>query len=217
MRARFSLCFLFAATCFARAESSLQHWTELGRLAGEVVAWEGEGSSDGRTIRLAGVSFPSSKSIFQVIDNPPENRQLAFVGAGRSRCRRRIKWRLLSQGFHSPGTGGLAGRNHPPLRAGEASKWCSCPSATVESSLCVPANSNPGATCSKPCRQAPGLWKRAYQSPGSMTRGALVGPSSRTTERANGLSSLLPRLHWPMPLDSFAQKESSDPSRLPTR
>jgi hypothetical protein len=86
MRARFSLCFLFAATCFARAESSLQHWTELGRLEGEVVAWEGEGWSDGRTIRLAGVSFPSSKSIFQVIDNPPENRRslssaLAAAGA----------------------------------------------------------------------------------------------------------------------------------------
>jgi uncharacterized protein YigE (DUF2233 family) len=51
-----------------------------------VVAWEGEGSLDGHTIRLVGVSFPASKSIFQVLDNPPANRQslssaLAAVGA----------------------------------------------------------------------------------------------------------------------------------------
>jgi uncharacterized protein YigE (DUF2233 family) len=75
MRARFAGCFIFAAICFSRAESSLQQWTELGTLEGGVVAWEGEGWSDDRTIRLAGVSFPSSKSIFHVVDNPPENRQ----------------------------------------------------------------------------------------------------------------------------------------------
>ena len=74
MRARFAVCFIFAAICFSRAESSLRQWTELGRLEGEVVAWEGEGWSDDRTIRLAGVSFPS-KSVFHVIDNPPGNRQ----------------------------------------------------------------------------------------------------------------------------------------------
>jgi uncharacterized protein YigE (DUF2233 family) len=86
MRPFLSLFFIFAAICFSRAESSPQHWTELGRLEGEVVAWQGEGWSDGRTIRLAGVSFPSSKSIFRVVDNPPGNRQslssaLAAVGA----------------------------------------------------------------------------------------------------------------------------------------
>ena len=75
MRARFAVCFIFAAICFSRAESSLRQWTELGRLEGEVLAWEGEGWSDDRTIRLAGVSFPSSKSVFHVIDNPPGNRQ----------------------------------------------------------------------------------------------------------------------------------------------
>lgn len=75
MRARLSVCFLFVAICSSRAESWLQRWTELGRLEGGVVAWEGEGWSDGRTIRLAGVSFPSSKSTFLVVDNPPANRQ----------------------------------------------------------------------------------------------------------------------------------------------
>jgi uncharacterized protein YigE (DUF2233 family) len=86
MRVFFSVCFLFAAISLSRAESSLQQWTELGKLEGEVVAWEGAGSSDGRTIRLAGVSFPSSKSTLRVIDNPPENRQslssaLSAIGA----------------------------------------------------------------------------------------------------------------------------------------
>ena len=85
MRARLLVCFIFAAICCSKAESSLQEWSELGRLEGGVVAWEGEGSSDGRTIRLVGVSFPSSKSIFHVIDNPPGNRQSlssALVSAG---------------------------------------------------------------------------------------------------------------------------------------
>jgi Phosphodiester glycosidase len=86
MRAFLSVCFISAAICFSRAESSLRQWSELGRLEGGVVAWKGEGWSDGRTIRLAGISFPSSKSILRVIDNPPGNRQslssaLAAIGA----------------------------------------------------------------------------------------------------------------------------------------
>jgi uncharacterized protein YigE (DUF2233 family) len=86
MRPPLSVCFLFAVICFSRAEASPQQWTELGRLEGGAVAWEGEGSLDGRTLRLTGVSFPASKSIFHVIDNPPANRQslssaLAAVGA----------------------------------------------------------------------------------------------------------------------------------------
>ena len=36
------------------------------------------------------------------------------------------------------------------------------PSATVEWSLSVPANSSREATCRKPCRQVPGWWKRAF-------------------------------------------------------
>ena len=39
------------------------------------MAWEGEASSDGRTIRVSGISFQSADCIFQVIDNPPDNRQ----------------------------------------------------------------------------------------------------------------------------------------------
>ena len=86
MDARLAVCFLFAAICFSRAEPALQQWTELGRLEGGVVAWEGIGLSDGRTIRLAGVTFSASKSIFHVLDNPPENRRslsaaLAAIGA----------------------------------------------------------------------------------------------------------------------------------------
>ena len=86
MRAGLSVCCIFAAICFSRAESSPQHWTELGRLEGGVVAWEGEGWSDGRSIRLAAVSFPSSKSIFQVIDNPPGNRQSLSSALATSRA-----------------------------------------------------------------------------------------------------------------------------------
>jgi Phosphodiester glycosidase len=75
MRPAFSLWFLFAVACLSRAESPLQKWNELGRLEGGVVAWEGEGSWEGRAIRLAGVSFQSAKSVFRVIDNPPRNRR----------------------------------------------------------------------------------------------------------------------------------------------
>jgi uncharacterized protein YigE (DUF2233 family) len=86
MRPPLSVLFIFAAICFSRAESSPLQWTELGRLEGGVVVWEGEGSSDGRTIRLTGVSFLSSRSTFRVVDNPPGNRAslssaLAAVGA----------------------------------------------------------------------------------------------------------------------------------------
>ncbi len=86
MRPALSVCFLFAVIFISNAESSLQNWIALGSLEGGVVAWEGEGWSDGRTIRLTGVSFPSSKSVFHVIDNPPGNRRslssgLAALGA----------------------------------------------------------------------------------------------------------------------------------------
>jgi uncharacterized protein YigE (DUF2233 family) len=55
-------------------------------LEGNAVAWEGEASSDGRTVRLNGISFQSRDCVFRVVDNPPEERQslqsaLANVGA----------------------------------------------------------------------------------------------------------------------------------------
>ena len=203
MRARFSLFFLFAATCFARAESSLQHWTELGRLEGEVVAWEGEGWSDGRTIRLAGVSFPSSKSIFQVIDNPPENR-------------RSLSSALAAAGAVAGSNGGYFHKDFTPLglTVSRGETIHRFERARLLSGLLVVRHGRIELVRSGKFKSGSDVQQAL---PGSMTRGALVGPSSRTTERANGLSSLLPRLHWPMPLDSFAQKESSDPSRLPTR
>jgi uncharacterized protein YigE (DUF2233 family) len=65
----------FATLVSARAEWSLGQWKELGALAGGAVAWEAEAISNGRTFRASGVTFQSAKCIFQVIDNPPANRQ----------------------------------------------------------------------------------------------------------------------------------------------
>lgn len=75
MRSGLSLLVFFAAIVCSRAEWSLQQWNELGALDGGAVAWEGEASSDGRTIRASGVTFPSASSVFHVIDNPPGTRQ----------------------------------------------------------------------------------------------------------------------------------------------
>ena len=49
----------------------LETWKELGVLQGNAVAWEGEVSSDGRTVRISGVSFSSKECVFRVIDIPP--------------------------------------------------------------------------------------------------------------------------------------------------
>jgi uncharacterized protein YigE (DUF2233 family) len=75
MRPGLSLLLFLAAICCARAEWTLQKWNELGALGAGAVAWEGEASSDGRTIRVSGVSFQSADCVLRVIDNPPENRQ----------------------------------------------------------------------------------------------------------------------------------------------
>jgi uncharacterized protein YigE (DUF2233 family) len=86
MRTGLSILVVFIAISAARAEWSLQRWSELGALEGGAVAWEGEASSNGRTIRASGVSFQSARCVFQVIDNPPAKRQslssaLARIGA----------------------------------------------------------------------------------------------------------------------------------------
>ncbi len=69
-----------------KADWKLERWKELGVLSGNAVAWESEASSDGRTIRLSGITFESREFVFRVVDNPPENRQslesaLAAAGA----------------------------------------------------------------------------------------------------------------------------------------
>ena len=51
----------------------MERWKELGALEGGAVAWEAEGSSDGRAVRLNGISFQSGDCAFRVIDNPPRN------------------------------------------------------------------------------------------------------------------------------------------------
>jgi uncharacterized protein YigE (DUF2233 family) len=75
---------VFIAICVVRAEWSLDRWDELGALEGGAVAWEGEASSNGRTIRASGVSFQSANCVFQVIDNPPANRQSLSSALARS-------------------------------------------------------------------------------------------------------------------------------------
>jgi hypothetical protein len=80
-------CLLFLAViCNSRAGWTLERWKELGALEGNAAAWEGEVSSDGRAIRISGISFRSGDCVFRVIDNPPEDRQplqlaLPSVGA----------------------------------------------------------------------------------------------------------------------------------------
>ena len=69
------LLLFFSVICDSRAGWTLEGWKELGALEGDAVAWEGEASSDGRTIRLTGISFRSRDSVFRVIDNPPKQRQ----------------------------------------------------------------------------------------------------------------------------------------------
>jgi uncharacterized protein YigE (DUF2233 family) len=86
MRCRLHVVFLIAVICNSRAGWNLESWKELGALEGNAVAWEGKASSDGRTVRLSGVSFRSKDCVFRVIDSPPgEPRSLqealASVGA----------------------------------------------------------------------------------------------------------------------------------------
>jgi uncharacterized protein YigE (DUF2233 family) len=71
MRLRLHFLFFIAAICDSRAVWNLERWKELGALEGSAVAWEGELSSDGRTVRLSGVSFESKDCVFRVIDSPP--------------------------------------------------------------------------------------------------------------------------------------------------
>jgi uncharacterized protein YigE (DUF2233 family) len=86
MRTCLHFLLFLAVICNSRADWTLERWNELGALEGGAIAWEAEASSDGRTIRLSGVSFESGDCVFRVIDNPPEERQplqsaLASVGA----------------------------------------------------------------------------------------------------------------------------------------
>jgi len=86
MRSCLHFLLFLAVICNSRAGWTLERWKELGALEGNAVAWEGEASSDGRTIRLSGISFQSGDCVFRVIDNPPKERQplqsaLASVGA----------------------------------------------------------------------------------------------------------------------------------------
>ena len=86
MRSCLHFLLFFAVICNSRAGWTLERWKELGALEGDAVAWECEALSDGRTIRLSGISFQSGDCVFRVIDNPPEERQslqsaLAGVGA----------------------------------------------------------------------------------------------------------------------------------------
>jgi len=64
-----------SVVCNSRAGWTLEKWKELGALDGNAVAWEGEASSDGRTIRVSGISFQSADCVFRVVDNPPEERR----------------------------------------------------------------------------------------------------------------------------------------------
>jgi uncharacterized protein YigE (DUF2233 family) len=57
------------------AEWVLESWQELGALEGGAVAWEGEARAGERSVRVTGISFESARSVFRVIDNPPENRR----------------------------------------------------------------------------------------------------------------------------------------------
>jgi hypothetical protein len=73
------LCLLFllvvASLGHAASGWTLERWSELGTLEGKAVAWEGEASSEGRTVRLSGVSFHAKDCVFRVVDNPPEDPQ----------------------------------------------------------------------------------------------------------------------------------------------
>jgi uncharacterized protein YigE (DUF2233 family) len=75
MRSCLHFLFFLSVICTSRAGWTLKSWKELGALEGSAVAWEGEASSNGRTIRLSGISFQSGDCVFRVIDNPPEERQ----------------------------------------------------------------------------------------------------------------------------------------------
>ena len=71
----FQFCLFSLSAARLGAEWSLDRWNELGSLEGGAVAWEGKASTDGRTIRADGVSFRSADCLFQVIDNPPDDRR----------------------------------------------------------------------------------------------------------------------------------------------
>ncbi|HEY5706620.1 MAG TPA: phosphodiester glycosidase family protein [Terrimicrobiaceae bacterium] len=75
MRSCFHVLIFLAIICSSRAGWTLERWKELGALDGNAVAWEGEVSSDGRSIRLSGISFRSADCVFRVIDNPPQERR----------------------------------------------------------------------------------------------------------------------------------------------
>jgi uncharacterized protein YigE (DUF2233 family) len=75
MRIGFSILVVLTVSSALGAEWSLDRWNELGSLEGGAVAWEGKASTDGRTIRADGVSFRSADCLFQVIDNPPDDRR----------------------------------------------------------------------------------------------------------------------------------------------
>jgi uncharacterized protein YigE (DUF2233 family) len=86
MRWLLPVFFLIAVICHSRAAWMLGTWQELGALQGNAVAWEGEVSSDGRTVRISGVSFGAKECVFRVIDSPPGEptslqSALAAVGA----------------------------------------------------------------------------------------------------------------------------------------
>ena len=83
MRSCLHFLFFLLAICNLRAGWTVEGWKELGALEGGAVAWEAEGSSDGRAVRLSGISFQSGDCTFSVIDNPPEERvslQSALAG-----------------------------------------------------------------------------------------------------------------------------------------
>jgi uncharacterized protein YigE (DUF2233 family) len=85
MRWRWLVLFFMAMICDSRAGWNLERRRELGALEGNAVAWEGEVSSDGRTVRISGVSFDAKDCVFRVIDSPPAepaSLQSALASAG---------------------------------------------------------------------------------------------------------------------------------------